>query len=79
MGDSRITIQGLILKKAPNNMELAHFYRKVTLQMKAFEELKLFHILRHLNQIADHEANLGVSLSKGALSLNGTINYVPIP
>ena len=60
-------------------MELAHYFRKVTIQMKAFEELKFFHVLRHLNQIADHEANIGVSLSKGALSLNGTINHVTIP
>ena len=79
MGDSRIIIQALILKKAPNNMELAHYYRKVISQMKDFEELKFFHILWHLNQIADHEANLGVSLSKGVLSLNGINNHVPIP
>ena len=60
ISDSRITIQALILKKAPNNMELTHFYRKVTLQMEAFEELKFFHVLRQLNHLADHEANLGV-------------------
>ena len=60
-------------------MELTHFYRKVTLQMKDFEEVKIFHVLRHLNQLGDHEANLGVQLSKGALRLNGTINHVPIP
>ena len=60
-------------------MELTHIYRKVSLKIKEFEEVKFFHVLRHLNQLADQEANLGVQLIKGELSLNGTINHVPIP
>ena len=79
IGDSRIIIQALNLKKAPNNMELAHYYRKVISQMNAFEEVKFYHVLRNLNQNADHEANMGVSLSKGVLCLNGNNNHVPIP
>ena len=79
MGDSRIIIQALNLNKAPNSMELAHYYRKFISQMNAFEEVKFFHVLRNLNQNADHEANLGVSLSKGVLCLNVVNNHVPIP
>ena len=60
-------------------MELAHYHRKIITQMKAFEEVKCYHVLRNLNQIADHEANNGASLSKGVLLLNGIENHVPIP
>ena len=60
ISDSRITIQALILKKPPNNMELTHIYRKVSLKIKDFEKVKFFHVLRHLNNLVDHEANLGV-------------------
>ena len=60
-------------------MELTHIYRKVSLKIKDFEEVKFFHVLRHLNNLADHEANLGVQLNKGELSLNGIISHVTIP
>ena len=60
-------------------MELAHYHRKIITQMKAFEEVKCFHVLQNLNQIADHEANNGAFLSKGVLMLNGIENHVPIP
>ena len=60
-------------------MELTHIYRKVSLKIKDFEEVKFFHVLRHLNILADHEANLGAQLNKGELSLNGIISHVTIP
>ena len=49
IGDSRIIIQALNLKKAPNNMGLAHYHRKVIAQMKDFEEVSYYHVLRNLN------------------------------
>ena len=79
IGDSRIIIQALNLKKAPKNMGLAHYYRKVIAQLKEFEEIKCYHILRNLNQMANHEANIGASLSKGVILVNGTENHEPIP
>ena len=60
-------------------MGLAHYHRKVTLQLKAFEEVKCYHVLRNLNQIADNEANIGASLSKGIIIVNGNEENMPIP
>ena len=60
-------------------MELTHIYRKVSFTIKDFEEVKFFHVLRHLNNLADHEANVGAQLNKGELSLNGIISHVTIP
>ena len=60
-------------------MELAHYYRKVISHMNAFEDVKCYHVIRNLNQNTDQEANMGVSLSKGVLCLNGINNHVPIP
>ena len=60
-------------------MGLAHYHWKVITQMKAFEEIKCYHVLRNLNQIADHEANIGASLSKGVIFVNGIENHMAIP
>ena len=79
IGDSRIIIQALIKKKAPNSMELAHYHWKIINQMKTFEEVKFYHVLRNLNHLADQEANNGVELSKGVLKLNGIEKNEPIP
>ena len=79
IGDSRIIMQDLNLKKALNCMGLAHYHRKVILQLKAFEEVKCYHVLRNLNQIVDSEANIGASLSKGIIIVNGIEENMPIP
>ena len=60
-------------------MDLAHYHWKVITQLKDFEEVQFYHVLRNLNQNADHEANIGASLSKGVLLVNGIENYMPIP
>ena len=72
-------MQALNLKKAFNCMGLAHYHQKVISQLKAFEEVKCYHILRNLNQIADNEANIGASLSKGIIRVNGNEDHMPIP
>ena len=79
IGDSRIIIQALNLKKAPKNMGLAHYYRKVITQLKDFDDIKFYHVLRDLNQMADYEANTGVSLNKAVLLVNGSEKQEPIP
>ena len=79
IGDSRIIIQALKQKKAPNNMGLSHYHRKVIAQMKDFEEVNFYHVLRNLNHMADHEANVGASLSKEVIFINGIENHEPIP
>ena len=60
-------------------MGLEHYYKKVTDQMKEFEEVKFYHVLRNLNQLADHEANRGTTLGKGVINVNGIENHEPIP
>ena len=60
-------------------MGMAHYYQKVITQLKDFEEIKFYHVLRHLNQMADHEAYIGASLNKGVLLVNGIENQEPIP
>ena len=60
-------------------MGLAHYYRKVIAQVNEFEEIKLFHVLRNLNTLADNEANKGASLGKGVIIVNGSESREPIP
>ena len=60
-------------------MALAHYYQKVLIQLNYFEEIECYHVLRILNQIADHEANIGASLNKGVLLVNGIENQEPRP
>jgi ribonuclease HI len=79
IGDSRIFIHALNQRKALKNMGLGHYYRKVIDQMKEFEEVKFYHVLRNLNQLEDHEANRGTSLGKGVINVNGVENHEPIP
>ena len=79
IGDSSIIIQDFKQKKIPTNMELAHYFRKVSFQLKDFDEVQFYHVLRKLNHNADHEANVGASKSKGALQVNGIESHMPIP
>ena len=79
IGDSRIFIHALNQRKAPKNVGLDHYYRKVLVQMKDFEEVKFYYVLRNLNQLAYHEANRGTSLGKGVININGVENHEPIP
>jgi hypothetical protein len=60
-------------------MGLDHYYRKFIDQMKEFEEVKFYHILGNLNQLADHKASRGTSLGKGVINVNGVENHEPIP
>ena len=79
IGDSSIIIQALNLKKAPKNMVLAHSFWKFLNHLKEFDEIKFYHILRTYNHGADHEANIGTSLNKGALLINGIEHHELIP
>ena len=60
-------------------MDLAHYYWKVIAQLKDFDEIKFYHVLRTFNQGVDHEANIGTSLNRGALLINGIEHHDPIP
>ena len=60
-------------------MILAHYFRKVLNQLKDFEDIKFFHVLRTFNQGVDHEANIGTFLNKGSLLINGIEHHDPIP
>ena len=79
IGDSSIIIQAFNLNKAPKNMVLVHYFRKFLNLLKDFDEIKFYHVLRTLNQGADHEANIGTSLNRGALLVNSTEHHEPIP
>ena len=79
IGDSSIIIQVFNLKKAPKNMVLAHYFRKILNLLNDFDEIKFYHVLRTSNQGAYHEVNIGTSLNRGALLVNSIEHQEPIP
>jgi hypothetical protein len=78
-GDSRIIIQAIISKKKPKHVLLAQVYSKVSLLLSNFRKIKIYHVLRALNSLADTEANRGSLLSKSTLQVNGEDKISPIP
>jgi hypothetical protein len=45
----------------------------------SFQKIDFFHVLRQLNGEADQAAKAATPLSKGQLSLNGTLFFDPLP
>jgi len=78
-GDSRIIIQAIIMKREPKHLLLAHSYKKVIHLMAKFKEIKIFHVLKNLNSLVDHESNKGTLLSKGSLQVNGEESTSHVP
>lgn len=71
-GDSRIIIQAMLRPKNPHQIQLASVIRKIRLLLPKFIKISFYHILRNLNSLADHEANLGVLCSRRSLVINSS-------
>lgn len=78
-GDSRIIIQALHSKKNPSQLQLSIILRRIKSFLPKFHKISFYHILRNLNSQADLEANQGVLLSKGSLSVNQIDCFCNIP
>jgi ribonuclease HI len=79
IGDSRILIQAMVTNTLPTQMNLCHILKKIMRLSCSFQKIDFFHVLRHLNVEADQAAKASTHLSRGHLSLNGTLVFVPLP
>jgi ribonuclease HI len=75
IGDSKLIIQALILHNPVKQTKLQHILEKTHHLLKRFRAFQLFHILRNMNEKADKEANIGVTLSKGEIQINGILSH----
>ena len=75
IGDSRVTIHACSQRKRPKDVLLNQIYKRILLQAKEFESISFYHVLRSLNHLADHKANVGAYLSKGVIITNGNERY----
>eukprot|EP00253_Pinus_taeda_P007428 PITA_07428 len=78
-GDSRLIIQALNLNTIPSQILLASIFKKIRLILPLFQKINFFHILRHLNDQADLEANLGSIRGRRSLLVNSDEDYCIIP
>jgi hypothetical protein len=53
--------------------------KKILLLLKRLRAFQLFHILCNLNKQADEEENIGATLSKGEIQINGISSRLAIP
>jgi hypothetical protein len=79
IGDSRILIQPMVTNTLPTQMNLCLILKKIMRISLSFQKIDFFHVLRHLNAEADQAAKATTHLSRGQLSLNGTLVFVPLP
>jgi ribonuclease HI len=79
IGDSQILIQAMVTNTLPTQMNLCHILKKIMRLSRSFQKIDFFHVLRHLNAEADQAAKAATHLSRGQLSLNGTLVFVPLP
>jgi ribonuclease HI len=79
IGDSWILIQDMVTNTFPTQMNLCHILKKIMWLSCSFQKIDFFHVLHHLNAKADQVAKAATHLSRGQLSLNGTLVFVPLP
>jgi hypothetical protein len=60
-------------------MKLRQLFKKIQRLSKSFQKIEFFHVLWHLNGEADQATKASTHLSKGQLSLNGTLVFIPLP
>jgi ribonuclease HI len=70
-GDSKLVVQAMCTKKRPSSLQMNRIYQKIRILTGKFQTIRFFHVLRHLNKEADHEANLPSLLSRSTISVNG--------
>jgi ribonuclease HI len=79
IGDFQILIQAMVTNLLPNQMKLRQIFKKIQRLSNSFRKIDFFHVLTHLNGKADQSVNGATPLSKGQLSLNGTLSFTPLP
>jgi len=79
IGDSRIIIQAMVKKSHSHSIKLQSLLDKIRIITSKLKSCQFFHVLRDQNCNADQEANQGVHLNAGTLSVNGILNQVEIP
>jgi ribonuclease HI/exonuclease III len=79
IGDSRIIIQAMVKKSNPHSIKLQSLLDKIRIITSKLNSCQFYHVLRDQNCSADQEANQGVQLKEGTLSVNGTLDQVEIP
>ena len=77
-GDSRIVVQAICTKSCPTSLPLKRIFQKILSLAGKFQSISFFHILRHLNSIADLEANHAMLLSMGTITENGNESFCTI-
>ena len=78
-GDSRIVVQAIRTKYRPTSLPMKRIFQKKLILAGKFQSISFFHILRHLNSIADLEANPATLLSRGTITKNETESFCTIP
>ena len=77
-GDSRIVVQAIRTKSRPTSLPMKRIFQKILILAGKFQSISFFHILRHLNSLADLEANHSMLLSRGTITENGTESFCTI-
>ena len=79
VGDSRLIVRAINCQTQTQSAKLNNLLSKIRLLLTSFNSYQIFHVLRKLNAKADVEANKGVLLVPGSLTLNGRMSTVEIP
>ena len=79
IGDPHILIQAMVTNTFPTQMNLRHILKKIIGLSHSFQKIDFFHVLHHLNTEANQDPKVATHLSRGQLSLNGTLVFVPLP
>jgi ribonuclease HI/exonuclease III len=79
IGDSRIIIQTMVKGSNAHTIKLQSLMDKIRIITSKLNTCHFYHVLRDQNCVADQEANQGVLLEEGTLSVNGTLERVEIP
>jgi ribonuclease HI len=78
-GDSKLVVQVMRTKTKPSSLQSNRIYQKILVLAGKFQTINCFHVLRHLNKQADHEANYATLLSRSTISINGIVSNCNIP
>jgi hypothetical protein len=69
----------MIKRSTTQSIKLNNLLDKIRLLLRNLNSYQFYHVLRDLNRSADKEANQGVLLEAGVLSVNGIMEKVEIP
>ena len=78
-GDSKIVVQAMHTKSRPTSLPMKRIFQKILVLAGKFHSISYYHVLRHLNSLADLEANHAMLLSRGTITENGFESFCFIP